>query len=261
VKCTVVIFDLDETLIVEYASVKAAFERACVPAVEKHGLDAVQLAEAVRKQARTLWHSSPNFPWCNRMGVASWEALAGDPDGEGDELAAVRQWMADTRYRPTAWQRALAEFGHDDESLAAHLAAHLVEIRPRFHELFPETRTVLDSLRGRQRLGLLTNGAPQIQRGKIATLDLGRYFETVVVSAEVNSGKPEAWVFEVTLKRLGIQAADAVMVGDSLEKDIAGAAGVGLRSIWVNRRGETLSGQPRPDAVITNLAELPNLLE
>jgi putative hydrolase of the HAD superfamily len=183
VKCSAVIFDLDETLIVEYASVKAAFERACVPAVEKHGLDAVQLAEAVRKQARALWHSSPNFPWCNRMGVASWEALAGDPDGEGDELAAVHKWMADSQYRPTAWRRALAEFGHDDESLAAHLAKHLVEIRPQFHQLFPETQIVLESLRGRHRIALLTNGAPRIQREKIATLDLGRYFETIVVSA------------------------------------------------------------------------------
>jgi putative hydrolase of the HAD superfamily len=195
------------------------------------------------------------------MGISSWEGLSGDLGGDGEELAAVRQWMADSRFRPTAWRGALAELGHDDEPLASHLAEHLLEVRGQFHELFPETRHVLDSLRGRRRLGLLTNGAPRIQRGKIAALDLDRYFEATVISAEVGFGKPDGRVFALTLERLGVPAADAVMVGDSLDRDITGAASAGLRSVWVNRRGEALAGDARPDAVITNLAELPNLLE
>ncbi len=47
-----IIFDLDETLMLETASVRAAFEEACESAVRKHGLDAATLSEAVRQHGR-----------------------------------------------------------------------------------------------------------------------------------------------------------------------------------------------------------------
>jgi FMN phosphatase YigB (HAD superfamily) len=50
-------------------------------------------------------------------------------------------------------------------------------------------------------------------------------------------------------------------VGDSLESDVAGAKGAGLRSVWLNRRGLVLpEGAPRPDHEIGSLQELVELL-
>ena len=64
-------------------------------------------------------------------------------------------------------------------------------------------------------------------------------------------------MFRHALSLLGAAADAAVMVGDSLDRDVEGARAAGLRAVWINR-----TGQPQPDGVtaITTLAELPALL-
>ena len=50
--------------------------------------------------------------------------------------------------------------------------------------------------------------------------------------------KPEPAIFVHALSQLGVDADRAVMIGDSLERDVDGAAAVGIRGIWLNRAGE-----------------------
>ena len=56
-----------------------------------------------------------------------------------------------------------------------------------------------------------------------------------MVSGELGAGKPDAAVFDHALGLLGAEREDAVMVGDSLECDVAGARAAGLGAVWVNR--------------------------
>ena len=260
-KYDAVIFDLDETLMPDNSAVQAAFEEACEPAVLKYGVDVADLVEAFCRRGRELWHKSPSHPWCQKIGISSWEGLAGDFSGDGEELAALREWIGKSRYRADAWRRALGEVGIEDEPLAAGLARRVVDIRRKYHSVYPETRGVLESLQGRCRLALLTNGVPRIQRAKMEATDLERYFDIVIVSGEVGIGKPDARVFDLVLARLGAEPSAAAMIGDSLRRDIAGANNAGICSIWMNRTGQQPIDGIKPDYEAANLTEVLKLLE
>ena len=68
-------------------------------------------------------------------------------------------------------------------------------------------------------------------------------------------GKPAPHLFRVALARLGVPPEDAAMVGDSLNSDVRGAQGVGLRTIWIAPPGATSEGI-RPDITIHHFDEL-----
>jgi putative hydrolase of the HAD superfamily len=82
--------------------------------------------------------------------------------------------------------------------------------------------------------------------------------EAVATAAGVRPeviGKPAPHLFRVALARLGVPPEDAAMVGDSLNSDVRGAQGVGLRTIWIAPPGAT-SEDIRPDITIHHFDEL-----
>jgi HAD superfamily hydrolase (TIGR01549 family) len=86
-------------------------------------------------------------------------------------------------------------------------------------------------------------------------------FETVVVSDEVGWRKPKPVIFELALRRLGIDAKQALFVGDRADIDVVGAQGVGMPVAWINREGSPLPEDLRaPEFEIRDLAELERIL-
>jgi len=172
----------------------------------------------------------------------------------------LRGWIPG--YRALAWTHALAGVGLDDSAMVRELGDFFLDDRRRRHVVFPESRAVLDALRSRVKLGIITNGASDIQRAKIAGSGLGHYFDAILVSGEEGFGKPKPEIFRLAIDRMGVDEATAVMIGDSLARDVAGAAAVGIRSVWENRRGLEGSDRfPAPDAELRDLVGLPDLLE
>lgn len=102
----------------------------------------------------------------------------------------------------------------------------------------------------------MTNGPPDLQREKLAATDLLGHVDAVAISGEVGDGKPNPPVFEFALDELGVEAAAAVMVGDSLSRDMAGAAALGMATIWRPSR----EGADQWQTTISSLSELPRLL-
>ena len=249
-----IVFDLDETLIVEDASVDASFLAACRLASERYGVDAEALHRAVRAKAHALWHASPVRRYCVDIGISSWEGLSGRFTGDDDNLKILRDWVP--TYRRASWLEALNEFGKDDASFAEQLALAFQNERRKRHVVYPDTEPVLKRLREAFRLGLLTNGAPDIQREKIDKSGLEPYFETIIVSGELGIGKPDKRIFGMVLDRLGVTAGETVIVGDSLRSDIAGAKGAGLTAIWMNRLKKVNEGPAQPDAEVHDMEEL-----
>jgi HAD superfamily hydrolase (TIGR01450 family) len=87
--------------------------------------------------------------------------------------------------------------------------------------------------------------------------------EAVAAAAGVRPeviGKPESPLFRQALARLGVGPTQAVMVGDSLFSDIAGARRAGLRSIWLAPPDAPADPEPAPDLAIRAFAELLPLL-
>lgn len=105
----------------------------------------------------------------------------------------------------------------------------------------PGAAAVLEELRGREvRTAVLTNHySVAKQRQKLADCGLTHLVDDLFVSTELGLTKPDPAAFRAVLDACGTEAAEAVMVGDSLTSDVAGALAVGLRAVWLNRHGAT----------------------
>ena len=90
-------------------------------------------------------------------------------------------------------------------------------------------------------------------------LGIAHYFDTITASHDerVKSAKPDPHIFNYTLAKVGVSAAEVVHVGDTYEADIVGARNVGIRPILIDRDG-TQTGRWRE--TIQSLSELPELL-
>jgi putative hydrolase of the HAD superfamily len=259
IKVRAVLFDLDETLIEEEASNDASALAACAIAQARHGADPGALLTALRKCSSELFLAGPMIDYCRDIGISSREALWGSFSAGDSALAPLRQWIPE--YRLRAWSGALREAGIDDRALAAELAQYSASDRKERHVVFPESVRILQHLKRDFRLGLITNGAPDIQGEKIRGANLGGYFDATVISGEVGFGKPNPKIFRLVLERLTVAPHEAVMVGDSLSRDVAGAHHLGIKTIWVNRFNRTIIDRvAAPDLELTDLGELPTLL-
>jgi putative hydrolase of the HAD superfamily len=260
VKVETVLFDLDETLIEEEASNDASALMACAIAHRRYGIDVKVMLAALRARSLELWRAGPALEYCRDIGISSREGLWGAFTGEEPMLATMREWIV--RYRTDAWTHALADVGVEDPAMARELAECFLTDRKSRHVVFPESRAVLEQLRPHLKLGMITNGASDIQRDKIRGSNLAHYFDLILVSGEEGFGKPKPEIFRLATDRLGVDEASAVMIGDSLARDVAGAAAVGIKSIWVNRMGRESSPKfPLPDVEIRDLAGLLEVLE
>jgi putative hydrolase of the HAD superfamily len=231
------LFDLDDTLVPEEPAAVAAFLATARAAAQRRELDAEALAVSARARARELWYAAPTHPYCRRVGISSWEGLWCRFEGEDPSLAALRAWAP--AYRRDTWRLALADHGVDDPALAEELGERFGVERRALHGAFPDSEAALAGLHDRYALALVTNGATCLQREKLERSGLAGHFDAVVVSGEVGVGKPDPTVFRHALSLLG--ATDAVMIGDTVERDVDGALAAGLRAVWINR-----AGLPRP---------------
>jgi HAD superfamily hydrolase (TIGR01549 family) len=122
--------------------------------------------------------------------------------------------------------------------------------------VYPDVRETLAALRAEGlRLALVSNlsepyGAVVNERGLLQP------FDAIVLSYEVGSVKPEPEIYREALARLGVEAGDAMMVGDSLLADVHGARAAGLSAVHLCRHGRFVDGQS-----IESLRELVDLVK
>ncbi|MEU1710083.1 HAD family hydrolase [Streptomyces sp. NPDC005706] len=86
-------------------------------------------------------------------------------------------------------------------------------------------------------IGVITNGAGDIQRAKLTKTGLATVVDGVAVSGDLDIRKPDPRLFELAASRCGVDLADGGwMVGDNPAGDIGGGHQVGLRTIWLRGR-------------------------
>jgi len=273
------IFDMDETLLNDHADMQAALLATSAFACERLAqlgqanprATAEALAQAADARAEALWARSPAADYAHRIGISAGEGMWGRFTGDDPGLRTLAAWAPG--YQQGIWTGALAGLGVGAvpaHALAPELAERFRAERIPRQTLFPEAIAVLEALQAqstRYALALLTNGAPDVQRSKLMGAGLAPYFDAITISGELGVGKPDPRIFAHTLVALGSDVADAahaVMVGDSLPRDIAGANRSGLRAIWVCRDADDKQ-QPRsadesPTATIASLRELAGVL-
>jgi len=249
-----VVFDLDNTLILEDASTLSAIRAAA----ERCDVDGESLATVVVDTAERLWKNSPVVDWVETFGISWGEALWGSFGGDDPGLREMRAFVGG--FRLAVWRGALERLGRADAAVTERLAAAYVGARRARETIDPDAEPALRDLRRDHRLALVSNGAGDVQREKLSRTPFAPYFEAVVISTEVGVGKPDPRIFTRALAALDAAPGDATMVGDSLQRDVAGARAAGMRTIWLDRTlGDEKDARPdvaRPDVRIERLSDL-----
>jgi len=234
-----IFFDLDGTLVDDNDSIRVALSQACQAVSERWPtLDPDDLGITYRQFSEVAWSNYDRY----LRHLVSPEAM----------LASV-------------WQRTLATRGVNDP-YAARLASEIYwTYRLQHCHLYADVLPLLQELTVRFTLCMLTNGAPTMQRAKVTATRLGPFFHHVFVGGDFTRGKPDAPIFDAALAAAQCQPSEAIHIGDSLTHDIAGARGVGVHSVWLNRKGFRLQdlvsdNAAAPDFEITTLADLPECL-
>lgn len=122
--------------------------------------------------------------------------------------------------------------------------------------------TLLEKLKGRYRMALITNGLTIVQEARFKTLNYDQYFEEILISEKEKSAKPAPRLFELAAERMGIQLDSTVlMVGDSLTSDIAGGINAGIQTCWYNPGKWNNESEFIADYEIHSLSELEQVLD
>ena len=129
------------------------------------------------------------------------------------------------------------------------------------HYFMPGAEEAVEILSKRYRLFLASNGTASVQKGRMTSANLYRFFEKVFVSQEIGHNKPSRAYFDACFARIpGFDKEKAVMVGDSLSSDIKGGINAGIATVWVNAEHKDC-GNVKPDYEIESLSQLEALLE
>ncbi|TNE81687.1 MAG: noncanonical pyrimidine nucleotidase, YjjG family [Bacteroidetes bacterium] len=100
--------------------------------------------------------------------------------------------------------------------------------------VFPDAHKVLDQLKQKFGMSIITNGFPESQSRKMAASRLDHYFDHIIISEEVGFAKPHPGIFESALNRSGMKAGEVLMIGDNLFADVEGAEKAGIKALWFN---------------------------
>ncbi|PAV29703.1 haloacid dehalogenase [Virgibacillus profundi] len=249
-----IIFDLDDTLLWDKKSVAEAFKSTCELAGTKYDINPAELEERVRENARTLYASYDTYEFTQMIGINPFEGLWGNFLDEGDSFQRLKEIVPG--YRKEAWTKGLKDLGIDDLEFGSVLAKDFPVKRKEKAFVYEDSFSVLDQLKGKYQLLLLTNGSPSLQQTKLElTPEFNSYFDHIVISGAFGKGKPEPAIFAHALELLSVKKEEALMIGDNLNTDILGAVRSGIDSVWVNRH-QMEKGDATPTYEITGLSEL-----
>ncbi|WP_091891466.1 YjjG family noncanonical pyrimidine nucleotidase [Polaribacter sp. KT25b] len=123
------------------------------------------------------------------------------------------------------------------DALIDVIAIEYIEFLPDFNHLFEHTFEILDYLKGKYQLHIITNGFEEVQTKKMQSSNILQYFNAVITSESVGVKKPNPKVFEYALESTKALKENSIMIGDNIEADIEGAINVGMHAIHFNSEG------------------------
>ncbi|AIR04804.1 MULTISPECIES: pyrimidine 5'-nucleotidase [Cedecea] len=125
----------------------------------------------------------------------------------------------------------------------------------------PGAVSLLNALKGKAKLGIITNGFTALQQIRLERTGLRDYFDLLVISEQVGVAKPDRRIFDYTFEQMNQPSRDRVlMVGDTAESDILGGINAGIATCWLNAHGRTAPEGIEPTWQVTSLSELEQLL-
>ena len=225
-----IFFDLDRTLWDFDAAAEVAFERI----YEQYNLKSLGIPSA--HEFHEVYH-----PLNERL----WELYREDKITKAD-------------LNRTRFLKPLEHYGIHDVELADHLSEDYVYWTPRIVRLVPGTMELLEYLKPKYHLHLITNGFEEVQDTKLTLSGMKPYFETLTVSEEVGVKKPNPEIFQYALRKAHATAEESLMIGDEMAVDIDGARAAGIDTVLFNPKGEKIDGERTFE--VRNLLEIKQIL-
>ncbi|HSI19413.1 MAG TPA: YjjG family noncanonical pyrimidine nucleotidase [Sphingomonas sp.] len=221
------LFDLDDTLLDFRASERQSFERT---------LAALGLAE----------EASAVFPHYQRENAALWAAF--------EKGLVEKDWLRVERFRRT--------FAH------CSIDADPDKASSQYLDFLPETVVLVDGaarlcemLCGIGEIGIITNGIEAVQTRRIANSGLGQWLSFVATSETCGHAKPDIRFFEYSANRFrSFAKAEAIIIGDRLDADIAGACAFKIDSCWFNPLENERGGSFSPTFEVSHLDQIEGVL-
>lgn len=128
----------------------------------------------------------------------------------------------------------LKKFGIENRPLAKAIGKDYVALSPTKTALVSGAKELLEHLKGRYSLHIITNGFEEVQHLKLRNTRIDHYFHEVITSERAGRRKPDPAIFQFAMKKTGAIPENSLMIGDDLEIDIHGARTNGWKTIWYN---------------------------
>jgi len=142
--------------------------------------------------------------------------------------------LSQQQLRDIRFVRTLTKLGVPETEVPTEISRQFTDILPQKAAVFPFTFEVLDYLRPKYEMHLITNGFKDIQYIKLASSGLTEYFGEVVTSECSGFLKPDSRMFAHALQLTGASAETSLMIGDNLECDVLGAYNAGIDQVYFN---------------------------
>jgi HAD superfamily hydrolase (TIGR01549 family) len=198
-----VLFDLDDTLFDHRRSARAALE--AVHAVHAASLD---FGEFERHHTICL----------EEMHVEVLAGRIGLDDARRERFRRVFRALGVT-----------LDHGAVDAVASAYRSGYLTSRRA-----LDGAAELLAAVRQHAHVAIVTNNLLEEQQDKLQYCGLAPMVDSLIASEDVGCSKPDPEIFRIALKRAGVSADCAVMLGDSWQNDVAGALAAGIRAVWFN---------------------------
>lgn len=149
--------------------------------------------------------------------------------------------------------------GVNDPQLAERFCREALSRIPTKNKLMPGAVELLEYLRPKYSLYILSNGFKELQSHKMRTAGIDKYFDALILSEDIGVNKPNPELYNYALQKTGAQLNESIMIGDMFDTDIAGAANIGMEQIYYNPKGKQ-GNSFEPTYEVAHLLDIKNIL-
>ena len=149
--------------------------------------------------------------------------------------------------------------GVQDQALADTFCREALGRIPTKGHLVPGAIELLEYLRPKYNLYILSNGFKELQSRKMQTAGIDKYFDALILSEDIGVNKPDSRLYEHAMRKTASEPHESLMIGDMFDTDIVGAANFGMDSMYYNPKRK--AGHPfAPTYEVTHLLEIKDIL-
>ena len=195
---------------------------------------------------RTLWDFDTNshetlLELCdtyklNEKGISDYEEFIKIYKAHNAELWTLYRVdkISQKDLRRERFQRALADFGVDNFILSENIGEDYIAVCPRKNKLYPYAFEVLEYLKEKYSLHIITNGFDKTQHIKLEHANLTPYFNKIITSEKLGVKKPNPAIFSYALDAAAAEKEESIYIGDNLVVDILGCQNSGIDGMFFN---------------------------